>query len=59
MVRFGVLGLYMLHTMCELLSDAISCCCALHKGLSFKKKEVMYVRIVMVLSQTTKINSRH
>jgi len=27
----------MLHTMYELVSDAISCCCALHTGLSFKK----------------------
>lgn len=57
-MSFGILGVYTLHTMCEPVSAVTSCRCALHTDLSFKG-EVMYVSLVMVLSQTTKINSRH
>ena len=36
----GVLGLCMLHMMCETVRDVISCRCALHTDLSFKGGDV-------------------
>lgn len=53
---FGILGVYTLCMTCEPVSAVTSSYHGLHTDLSFKGK-LLYVTIVMVLSQTTKISS--
>lgn len=55
---FGILGVHTLCTMYEPVSAVTSCHHDLYTELSFKVK-LLFVSIIMVLSQATKISSCH